>query len=116
MADGVPELRQLRHALPVQTAPRVDVNTTISSSPDDLVSVHIDHVTYETPRPAGHIHVGREFWKRLGLDDILKSLGFSPWLVSLTCRDDTQSAYPSRGGIRHARLDSIHGHGRHSGR
>jgi len=42
-------------------------------------------VTYETPRPAGHIHVGLEFWKRLGLDDILKSLGFSPWLVSLTC-------------------------------
>ena len=85
MADEDPELRQLRHALPVQAAPPVDVNTTISSSPDDLVSVHIDHVTYETPRPAGHIHVGREFWKRLGLDDILKSLGFSPWLVSLTC-------------------------------
>ena len=47
--------------------------------------MHIDHVTYEKPRPAGHIHVGREFWKRLGLDDILKSLGFSPWLVKLTC-------------------------------
>ncbi|HMK23981.1 MAG TPA: IS1634 family transposase, partial [Terriglobales bacterium] len=44
-----------------------------------------DRVTYEAPRPAGHIHVGREFWKRLGLDDIFKSLGFSPWLVSLTC-------------------------------
>jgi transposase len=85
MSDADPELRQLRQALPIQTAPPVDVNTTISSSPDDLVSVHIDHVTYETPRPAGHIHVGREFWKRLGLDDILKSLGFSPWLVSLTC-------------------------------
>ena len=56
-----------------------------TSSPGDLVSVHIDRVTYETPRPAGHIHVGLEFWKRLGLDDILKSLGFSPWLVSLTC-------------------------------
>ena len=52
---------------------------------DDLISVHIDRVTYESPRPAGHVHVGREFWKRLGLDDILKSLGFSPWLVSLTC-------------------------------
>ena len=49
------------------------------------MSVHIDRVTYEEPRPAGHIHVGQEFWKRLGLDDILKSLGFSPWLVKLTC-------------------------------
>jgi len=83
MADEDPELQQLRHVLPVPTAPPVDVDTT--SSPGDLVSVHIDRVTYETPRPAGHIHVGLEFWKRLGLDDIFKSLGFSPSLVSLTC-------------------------------
>jgi len=85
MADEDPELQQLRHVLPVQTAPAVDVDTTTTTTPGDLVSVHIDRVTYETPRPAGHIHVGLEFWKRLGLDDILKSLGFSPWLVSLTC-------------------------------
>ena len=87
MADDDPELEQLKHVLPTQTAPPGDVDTTITaiSSPDDLVSVHIDRVTYEAPRPAGHIHVGREFWKRLGLDDIFKSLGFSPWLVSLTC-------------------------------
>src|SRR5271157_4487687 len=84
MADDDPELQQLRHALPVQTAPPVDVGTT-TTTPGDLVSVHIDRVTYETPRPAGHIHVGLEFWNRLGLDDIFKSLGFSPWLVSLTC-------------------------------
>ena len=83
MAHEDPELQQLRHVLPVPTAAPVDVDTPIS--PGDLVSVHIDRVTYETPRPAGHIHVGLEFWKRLGLDDILKSLGFSPWLVSLTC-------------------------------
>ena len=31
-------------------------------------------------------------------------------------RDDAQSAYLSRGRIRHARLDSIHGLGRHPGR
>src|SRR3954468_6591978 len=85
MADEDPELRQLIHAFPVPTGPSGDVNTTSSSSPGDLVSVHIDRVTFETPRPAGHIHVGREFWKRLGLDDILKALGFSPWLVALTC-------------------------------
>ena len=85
MADEDPELQQLRHVLPVQTAAPVDVDTTTSSSPGDLVSVHIDRVTYEMPRPAGHIHVGLKFWKRLGLDDILKSLGFSPCLVSLTC-------------------------------
>jgi transposase len=85
MADEDPDLEQLKQALPVPAPPPVDVATTTTSSPNDLVSVHIDHVTYEAPRPAGHVHVGREFWKRLGLDDILKSLGFSPWLVSLTC-------------------------------
>ena len=86
LADEDPELQQLKLVLPVQAAPPVDLDTNSSTtSPGDLVSVHIDRVTYETPRPAGHIHVGLEFWKRLGLDDILKSLGFSPWLVSLTC-------------------------------
>ena len=86
LADEDPELQQLKLVLPVQAAPPVDVDTNSSTtSPCNLVSVHIDRVTYETPRPAGHIHVGLEYWKRLGLDDILKSLGFSPWLVSLTC-------------------------------
>src|SRR5271157_4462505 len=85
MADEDPELQQLRHVLPVPTAAPMDVDSTTTSSPGDLVFVHIDRVTSDTPRPAGHIHVGLEFWKRLGLDDILKSLGFSPWLVSLTC-------------------------------
>jgi transposase len=87
LADEDPELQQLVHDLPGLTPVPRDAPTSTPSmtSQGDLVSVHIDRVTYETPRPAGHIHVGLEFWKRLGLDDILKSLGFSPWLVSLTC-------------------------------
>jgi transposase len=87
MADEDPELGQLKHALPTQTAPAEDVDATArtSTSPDDLVSVHVDRVRYEAARPAGHIHVGLHFWKQLGLDEILKSLGFSPYLVSLTC-------------------------------
>ena len=86
LADEDPELQQLKLVLPVQAPIPVDVDTnSTTSSPGDLVAVHIDRVTYEASRPAGHIHVGRAFWKRLGLDDTLKSLGFSPWLVSLTC-------------------------------
>jgi len=87
LADEDPELQQLVHALPGPTATPGDAPTSTASttSAGDLVSVHIDRVTYEQPRPAGHIHVGLEFWKRLGLDDILKSLDFSPWLVKLTC-------------------------------
>src|SRR5437764_7480703 len=72
MADEDPELQQLRHLLPVQTAPAVAGDTS-PSPPGDLVSVHIDRVTYETPRPAGHIHVALQFRKRLGRDDIFKS-------------------------------------------
>src|SRR6266436_5387941 len=66
IADEDPELQQLVHALPVPTALPVDAATSTAStsttSPGDLVSVHIDRVTYEQPRPAGHIHVGLEFW------------------------------------------------------
>jgi hypothetical protein len=87
MADEDPELERLVKSLPTPATPGVEVSTSkaITTSPDNLVSVHFDRVTYEEPRPAGHIHVGLEFWKRLGLDDILQSLGFSPWLVKLTC-------------------------------
>ena len=87
IADEDPEQQQLVQNLAAQTTPAGNVSTSkaVATSPDGLVSVHFDRVTYEKPRAAGHIHVGREFWKRLGLDDILKSLGFSPWLVKLTC-------------------------------
>jgi transposase len=87
MADEDPELERLVKSLPRPATPGVEVSTSkaTTTSPNDLVSVHFDRVTYEEPRPAGHIHVGHEFWRRLGLDDILKSLGFSPWLVKLTC-------------------------------
>jgi transposase len=86
-ADQDPELQQLVQNLPTQPAPSVDALPThdapISSGP--RVSVHIDRVSFEKPRPAGHIHVGFEFWKRLGLDQILRSLDFSEWTIKLTC-------------------------------
>ena len=85
MADEDPELQQLQQALPLPTASPGDVPTKTPYSPSDLVSVDIDRVTHESPRPAGHRHVGLQFWKRLGLDDIFQALGFSPFLVSLTC-------------------------------
>ena len=86
MADDDPELEQLKHGLATPTHPPLDPGAKATpSSPGDLIAVHVDRVSYESPKPAGQIHVGREFWNRLGLDDILKSLGFSPYLVSLTC-------------------------------
>jgi transposase len=86
-ADDDPELRQLVHDLPAPPASAGDapLSDDRATAPDRLVSVHTDRIAFEKSRPAGHIHVGFEFWKRLGLDEILKSLGFSPWLVKLTC-------------------------------
>jgi hypothetical protein len=85
-AEDDPELQRLVRELPAQPPPDRDSPRTESTpTSGNLISVHADHVTYENPRPAGHIHVGFEFWKRLGLDDILKSLDFTPWLIQLTC-------------------------------
>lgn len=88
LADEDPELQRLAHAPPGPSAPPGDAaseSPTAAPRPDDRISVHVDRVTCEQPRPAGHIHVGLQFWKRLGLDDILGALGFAPRLVALTC-------------------------------
>ena len=37
------------------------------------------------PRSAGPLHIGFQFWKRLGLDAILQRHGFSPRAIQLTC-------------------------------
>jgi transposase len=87
MADEDPELERLVQSLPAQAARCAEVPTSkaTTTSPTDLVSVHFNRVSFENPRPAGHLHVGYQFWKRLGLDDILKSIDFSPWMIKLTC-------------------------------
>jgi transposase len=83
-ADEDPELKQLVLNLPVGTPPAKNVPAAPAAA-DDRVSVLFHRVGCENPRPAGHIHVGLEFWKRLGLDDILKSVGLGPWPVKLIC-------------------------------
>ena len=52
---------------------------------EDLVTIHGDRVGVEEPRPAGAVHVGYQFWKRLGLEEILEGLEFSSRAVELTC-------------------------------
>ena len=51
----------------------------------DLVAVHTDRVTTERPRLAGPVHVGYQFWRRLGLGDILAGLDFSERAIQLSC-------------------------------
>ena len=51
----------------------------------DLVAVHTDEVTTERHREAGSVHVGYQFWKRLGLDDILADVGLTARARAFTC-------------------------------
>lgn len=52
---------------------------------NDLVAVHTDRVTTEESREAGPVHVGHEFWKRSGLDGILRTVGLNERGRRLTC-------------------------------
>ena len=56
-----------------------------SSADEDLIAVHVDQVRMERPREAGPVHVGYQFWKRLGLEEILRGLDFNSRAIQLTC-------------------------------
>jgi len=50
----------------------------------DIVAVVIDNVETENHREAGPVHAGLQMYKRLEIDEILKSLGFSDDTCKLT--------------------------------
>ena len=52
---------------------------------DDLITVRVDNVDTALHREAGSAHVGYQFWKRLGLDEILRDVGLSKRAQILTC-------------------------------
>jgi transposase len=51
----------------------------------EVVAVRVDEVCTEMHREVGPVHVGYEFWKRLGLDDILQEQGLSKRAQLLNC-------------------------------
>ena len=51
---------------------------------EDLVAIHTDLVDKKDARAAGALHVGHEFWKRLGLDEILGEAGLDAATRRLT--------------------------------
>jgi transposase len=83
--------------------------------PRDLVTVHTDEVTTERHREAGSVHVGYQFWQRLGLDDILSEVGLTARARALTCvmtmnrlvRPSSELATPD--WIRSTALDDLMG-------
>src|ERR1700758_1423741 len=81
-----------------------------------LIKVDPSRVTTEQHREAGPVHVGYQFWQRLGLDHILRDCGLSAGGCPLRLRDDAQSVDCARLRARHAGLDPAHGARRHSRR
>lgn len=64
--------RSARRALPLTTS-------------DAPIAVDPHRVSTELHREAGPVHVGYQFWQRLGLDGILQRLGLSPTVRQLAC-------------------------------
>ena len=54
-------------------------------APSDLLAVHVDQVRTEESREAGPVHVGYQFWRRLGIDGILAPAGLSERVRQLAC-------------------------------
>jgi transposase len=75
-----PELQQL--VTKVQSAQPPSL-LPVSSS--DLLAVYVDQVRTEESREAGPVHVGYQFWLRLGLDGILTQAGLGERARQLTC-------------------------------
>jgi len=77
-------VRQIR-SRQARSSPGSAPVTPDSTPVSDLVAVHTDRVTATQHRTAGPVHVGFQFWKRLGFDTVLRRLGFSTRAIQLTC-------------------------------
>ena len=52
---------------------------------DTLVGVRVDEVTTELHREAGSVHVGHQYWMKLGIDEVLHEVGLGERARMLTC-------------------------------
>jgi hypothetical protein len=69
---------------PRRTGPRSTPRSPTDGN-EELVTIHADRVRVEAPRSAGPVHVGQQFWKRLGVEEILGGLEFPLRAMQLTC-------------------------------
>src|SRR5262249_60213986 len=77
-------IRQVRQRQ-ARVADRCSQDSSQAPADGDLIAVHTDRLAMTRVRSAGPVHVGFQFWKRLGLDAILQGHGFSPRALQLTC-------------------------------
>ena len=52
---------------------------------EQIISVVVDEVETEEHREGGPVHVGYQFWQRLGLEDILEAQGLGARTCALAC-------------------------------
>jgi hypothetical protein len=79
-----PELQKL--IAKVETGPQRRPAPAPSASPaPEKETIYPDRVRIEEVREAGPVHVGHQFWLRLGLDDILSRAGLSDRARQITC-------------------------------
>ncbi len=84
--DGEVEqiVRQVRQR-PTKKPRKTSSRRCDAAADEDLIAVHADQVRMERPREAGPVYVGYQFWKRLGMEEILRGLDFSSRAIQLTC-------------------------------
>lgn len=81
-----PELQQLSpKCCPARLASLVEESAHRTAADSGLLAVHVDQVRTEESREAGPVHVGYQFWLRLGLDGILAQAGLGERVRQLTC-------------------------------
>jgi len=83
-----PEVEQIVRQVRARQAPSSPSTTNPPPPTDpgsDLIAVHVASLAMTQPRSAGPVHIGFQFWKRLGLDAILHRHGFSARAIQLTC-------------------------------
>ena len=88
LSDLDPEVEQIVHQVrsrQARSSAQVAPTVTHPTAAADLVTVYTSKVTATHVRTAGAVHVGFQFWNRLGFDVILKRLGFSIKAIRLTC-------------------------------
>ena len=80
LGNSSPRCRPARSASPTHPHPLA-----ASLESEEKIAVHVDHVRSEQSREAGPVHVGYQFWQRLGIDAILEQAGLSERARQLTC-------------------------------
>jgi len=63
---------------------RLEIETPVKDT-DEVISVHVDKVETARHREGGSVHVGHQFWKKLGIADVLGKAGLGKKERILTC-------------------------------